>query len=96
MEVKKHQKITAQERDLIAIWRGGGVSLREAAKRLGRSVSSISDEVRRNSFQGIYVAIHAQVKTEERIQKARERHPLKGPKTYAYVLDKLRSGWSPE
>ena len=91
-----HIKLTAQERDMIAVWIGGRVKLREIARRLGRSVSTISDEVKRNNYQGNYVAIHAQSVTDERKIKARKRHPLKDEATYAYVLKKLGCGWSPE
>lgn len=97
MDSHHHIKLTAQERDLIAVLRGGGISLREIAQRLGRSHSTIVEEIQRNSFQGkYYVAIHAQARAEERKLKARRRHPLKDSKTYSYVLEKLRSGWSPE
>lgn len=101
MDSQHHQKLTAKERDLIALWKGGGVSLREIARRLGRSLSTISDEIKRNSFQDsegvrFYVAIHAQAKADKKKALARKRHPLKDPKTYAYVIDKLRLGWSPE
>ncbi len=91
-----HRKITAQERDMIALWRGGGVGIRNIARRLGRSPSSISEELRRNDYQGNYVAIHAQYVAEERKKEARERYPLKNKDTYTYVLLKLESGWSPE
>lgn len=91
-----HTKITAQERDMIAVWIGGGIKLREIARRLNRSVSTISDEVKRNGYEGHYVAIHAQFVTDERKKEARKRHPLKDKKTYAYVLEKLENGWSPE
>lgn len=91
-----HIKLTAQERDMIAVWIGGGIKLREIARRLGRSVSTISEEVKRNKYQGQYVAIHAQVVTDKRKVDARKRHPLKDKETYSYVLDKLENGWSPE
>ena len=91
-----HTKLTAQERDMIAIWIGGGIKLREIARRLTRSVSTISDGVKRNNYQGNYVAIHAQSVTDERKINARRRHPLKDTATYAYVLKKLKCGWSPE
>jgi len=91
-----HRQITAQERDMIALWRGGGVSIREIARRLGKSQSSISDELKRNDYQGNYVAIHAQYVTDERKRQARKRYPLKDRDTYMYVLKKLKSGWSPE
>lgn len=91
-----HKKLTAQERDLIAVWKAGGVRIREIARRLGRSPGTISDELRRNMYQGTYVAIHAQARTEARKLAARKRHPLKDAKTYSYVLGKLEQGWSPE
>lgn len=91
-----HTKLSAQERDMIAVWIGGGIKLREIARRLNRSVSTISDEAKRNDYQGYYVAIHAQSAADERKAQARKRHPLKDKDTYAYVFEKLESGWSPE
>lgn len=96
MEIKHHTKLTAKERDLIAVWRGGKVGVREIARRLRRSHSTIVEEIRRNRFGQNYIAIYAQGKTEERKKKARARHPLKDAETYAYVLEKLSWGWSPE
>lgn len=92
-----HTQLTAEERDQIALWKSQSVSLREIARRLGRSISTISDEVARNSHMDAgYVAIHAQRQAERRKSVAGQRHPLKDAETYAYVHDKLRSGWSPE
>ena len=91
------KKLNAEERDRIAVWRGQGIRVREIARRLGREPSTISRELSRNGHaEAGYVAIHAQRLTEERTTAARTRHPLKDPATYAYVHDKLRSGWSPE
>ncbi|MBD3279776.1 MAG: IS30 family transposase [Candidatus Pacebacteria bacterium] len=73
-----------------------GVSKREIARRLGRSDSSIRDEIKRNSFGEHYVAVYAQARSEKRITKARHRHPLKNKSVFKFVLKKLRSGWSPE
>jgi IS30 family transposase len=96
-----HHKLTAQERDLIALWKGGGVSLREIARRLERSPSTISDEIRKNSYRdeagvAFYVAIHAQAKADKRKLNARKRQPLKSQEIFAYVVDKVKRGWSPE
>lgn len=96
METKHHTKLSARERDLIAVWKGGGVKIREIGRRLKRSPGTISGEIKRNSFKDHYVAIHAQAQTERRKQEARRRHPLKDKQTYSYVLDKLKEGWSPE
>lgn len=94
--MKKHQKLTAQERDLIAVWNSAGIPLRQIASRLERSPSTICRELKRNCWGKAYVAIHAQTVTEKRFKLARKRHPLKNRSVYKYVLKKLRKGWSPE
>lgn len=92
----KKIKITPKERDEIAILLAAKTSLRSIAKQLGRSVSSISEEVKRNSRNGQYTALLAQELSEERNTASRKTNPLKSRVIYAYVYEKLRSGWSPE
>ena len=98
--IKHHTKLTPAERDLIAVYLGGGVKVREIARRLGRSPSTVSEEIGRNSFvqegKSYYVAIKAQSESDKRKNLSRKRHPLKNSLTYAYVLGKLEEGWSPE
>ena len=100
--MKKVTKLTAQERDLIAVWHGQKVSIRQIAKRLKRCHSSILREIKRNTWkdkktkQEYYVSIHAQSVSEQRKSRAGKRHPLKSPEIGSYVLRKLRDGWSPE
>lgn len=94
--MKKRNKITAQERDQIAVCLAAGLSLRKIADKLDRSVSSISDEIKRNSVGGQYQAIKAQQLSEKRNKASRRLNPLKSPQAYSYVCDKLRCGWSPE
>lgn len=99
--MKKVKKLSAQERDLIAIWYGQKASIRQIARRLGRQPSTILREINRNAFwdsqnNKYYVAIHAQAKSVERKRRAGIRHPLRDAQIYAYVLEKLRDGWSPE
>lgn len=89
-------KIKAEERDRIALLLASKTSLRNIAKKLGRSVSSISEEVKRNSIKGEYASIAAQRLSEQRNLACRRTNPLKSPKIYAYVFTKLRCGWSPE
>lgn len=43
-------QIQPNERDKIAFWIGNKLSLREIARRLDRSPSSISDEIKRNNY----------------------------------------------
>jgi len=92
----KHKKIAARERDKIAVWRAGGLSLRQISRQLNRSPSSISDEVKRNSPKGEYHAITAEHLSRARNLSSRRTNPLKHPGIYSYVVDKLRAGWSPE
>jgi len=94
--MNNHTKITATERDQIGILKAKEVSISEIALKLGRSKSSISEEIRLGSFKGDYVPIHAQALAEARRVKSHKREPLKSPEIYAYVLEKLRDGWSPE
>lgn len=90
--------LTNQERDLLAIWSGQRVSMRTMAKQLHRDPGTISRELRRNrsTTSGVYVAIAAQGRATNRAVETRKRHPLKRPWIYAYVYEKLHSGWSPE
>jgi len=94
--MNKKSKLTALERDQISVSLAAGLSLRRIARNLQRSVSSISCEVKRNSFKGKYHSITAQAKSQERNLKSRRLNPLKSPAIYSYVVDKLRRGWSPE
>ncbi len=94
--MKGKQKIQPEERDQIALLLAEKTTLRSIAKTLGRSVSSISEEVKRNSVNGVYSALSAQTLSEKRNIGSRKINPLKDPETYSFVADKLRSGWSPE
>ena len=89
-------KIKPEERDRIALLLASKTSLRKIAKELGRSVSSISEEVKRNGVHGEYTSIIAQRLSEQRNISCRRINPLKNPKIYSYVFEKLRCGWSPE
>lgn len=89
-------QIQPDERDKIAFYLGKKLSIRMIAKQLNRSPSSISDEIKRNSYHGIYAPIKAQNRADFRKMIARRRHFLKDKETARYVIDKLRLGWSPE
>src|SRR5438105_15669020 len=92
----KKPKITPEERDEIAFLLASKTSLRGIAKILGRSVSSVSEEVKRNSRNGQYSALLAQELSEQRNTASRRDNPLKSPAIYSFVCNKLRCGWSPE
>lgn len=89
-------KLKPEERDQIALLLAQGSSLRGIAKTLGRSSSTICEEVKRNSIGSKYKSIADQKLSEQRNFSCRRTNPLKDPKIYAYVFEKLRCGWSPE
>lgn len=97
-KIPKYRKLVKEDRILIAQWKNQGISNKQIAKWLGRSVSTIGREITRNNFEGkVYEPLHAQHKAEIKKNKAWEaKQPLKNPWLYSYVLDKLRQAWSPE
>lgn len=94
--MQKRKRLTEEERDRIAVLHAKGISVREIGRLLEREHSTILRELRRNRFGSGYNAIHAQHKAEERKSNAGKRHALKDKNIYAYVLEKLKEGWSPE
>lgn len=102
----KHRKLTATERQLLAVWKDEGLSNKECGRRLSRHPSTIGRELKRNNsrvslgekdFEIIYEPLHAQGVCDRRKQNAFcAKEPLKNKKVYGFVLKYLRSGWSPE
>jgi len=94
--VQIQSKIKAEERDNIANLLSSGVSVRGIGRELGRSHSSILSEIKRNCVNGEYRAIKAEELAQTRNTASRKTNALKDQKTYSYVIEKLRDGWSPE
>lgn len=90
------------ERDKIAVFLAQGVKISEIARRLKRSKSTISDEIKRNKRWDkgkqcfVYEAIFAQEETNKRMVKRRKRPLMKNKWLYQYVINHLGIGWSPE
>lgn len=97
-----YKHLTLEEREKIFAFMKQGLSLRESAKQLGRSHTSLSRELRRNIKYGIeyfgneYIPCRAQELSCKRAQKQREEAAWKGPLVYAYIRKKLERKWSPE
>lgn len=75
-----------------------GYGIREIARSLHLPKSTVSDEVRKNSVRGRYVAARAAQKRYQRYWRARHQH-LKVVMSDAlrrYVEEKIRRFWSPE
>jgi len=88
--------LKAGDRDLLALWRAQGISIREMGRRLKRDPSVISREFARNKTKGEYIAIAAEAKARERKSKAGFRKPLKSKEIYSLVMERLKWGWSPQ
>jgi IS30 family transposase len=90
--------LSLAERDIITIMQKEHQSLREIARALGRSPSTISRELQRNASPEyrLYLSHRAHGRAETRRHQASQRPRLKSPGLVAYVRAKLALGWSPE
>ena len=96
---QSYKHLLLAKREKISIWKAKGLSLRKIAKRLGRNVSSISRELKRNApprRPGRYLPARAHARATLRNQISRNHLRLKKPELRRYVLRKLRQGLSPE
>lgn len=98
-------KLSPEDRDEIARLHSKGCGVREIARQLGRSPSTVSTELvvgmwhDHNVHTSFYVAIHAQRLRQDRAMKSSRQPKLTNPKhtgLRAYVEQKLREGFSPE
>ncbi len=96
------KKLQPEERDEIARLSSKGFGVREIARRVGRSASTISEELRAGAWHDdnrhtvSYVAIHAQRLREQRAKRSYKRSAFEKPALGAYVRTKVGFGWSPE
>jgi IS30 family transposase len=98
-KTKRYHHLNQKERDLIAILKAAGQSLRAIARRLRRNPGTISRELKRNAppvHRGYYLPHKAQARATARHGAAHRRPRLKAAKTRAYVGRRLTAGWSPE
>jgi len=94
-----YQHLSSHERDVLAVLRGRGQSLRQIAAVLRRSPSTLARELRRNAppiYTGYYLAHKAQARVEARSRASRTHRRLKQAGIRRYVDNRLRVGWSPE
>jgi len=94
---KSYSHLDHRERTFIYWWRKENLSLREIARRLQRSHTSISRELRRNRWCGRhYYPRGAQMLYADRVHQRAKRYRLKSKQVRDYVHQKLRIGWTPE
>lgn len=101
--MKKYKQLELAEREQLFGWQKEGVSLREIGRRLNRSHSSLSRELRRNVrygneyFGNEYLPCKADALARKRAKGQRRKASLKNPTIFLYVRRHLREDrWSPE
>lgn len=92
----RYQRLGLAEREELSRGLACGRAYREIARRLGRHVSTVSREVRRNAaWVSGYRATEAQGRAIRR-RRRRRRRLHRNPRLRAFVLKHLRRCWSPE
>ncbi|MBU0625650.1 IS30 family transposase [Patescibacteria group bacterium] len=100
MSKKTHLK--EFEREKIEYWLRLGFGNNEIARKLARSGSSVSDEIRRNSNpDGKYTAADAQRRADQRRERKKGRKLERDAVLHDYVVSLLRGdgmlqGWAPD
>src|ERR1700693_1222287 len=92
----QYTHLTTEERIRIQVLRVQGKSLRHIAKALGRPPSTIAREVRRNNYGSRYLAHHAKEQALSRVKNIFRYPRIRDERVRAYVIEKLKAGWSPE
>lgn len=96
---KPYKQLSLKDREKICVWKASGESLREMARRLGRDVSTISRELKRNAppiRTRYYLPVRAHKRALERSIKARTRPRLKCSSLRRRVIRMLKQDLSPE
>src|SRR4030066_1263655 len=99
MMPKTYKHLDANERDILAVLKSKGKSLREISTILKRSPSTLSRELKRNVppvYTGYYLAHKAQERADKRNRESHRRQRLKTDVIRHYVEKRIHLGWSPE
>lgn len=97
--MKQYEHLTREERFLMAAYLGDELSLRGIARKLKRSVGTISRELKINSPDGTqrrYMPEYADTVARFRKRDANAHNPMKKVAVKEYVIKKLQMDWSPE
>jgi IS30 family transposase len=84
---------------MLAVLKSQGRSLRQIAKALKRSPSTLCRELKRNAppvHTGYYLPHKAQQRADQRNRQSHRRKRLKTERIRGYVATHLARGWSPE
>lgn len=92
---KHYQQLTQEPRYQISALRKTGMSLRDIAKEVGISHSTVSRELSRNATDGEYNPLIAQQMSDSRKRAAHKANKVTDT-TDTIILESLALGWSPE
>lgn len=96
---KNYKHLSKEDRDLIAVFRAKGFSMKEIGEKLGRDKATISRELQRNApekHKGYYLGHKAQERAHGRWVLSHMRNRLKNDEIRAYVEKQLKDELSPE
>lgn len=94
-----YKHLNLEEREKLYAFKKLGLSLREIGRRLKRSQSSLTRELKRNAPYGAeYIPCRAQKRADRRGARQRYKAPLKNPLIFLYVREHLRNPfrWTPD
>ncbi|RZS76903.1 homeodomain-containing protein [Phyllobacterium myrsinacearum] len=96
-----YSQITLDERRKIERWRAAKISVDIIAEKLGRHRSTISSELKRNTFDDPemreltgYYGLVADTKSKDRRYNLRKL--MRRPLLREAIIERIRHGWSPE
>jgi IS30 family transposase len=95
---KQYNQLNLEEREQLHLLIWDKISIRQIARIMGRSPSTISREITRNTppIHRHYTPHLAQARYQERKVKVRQRPRLKETLIVKYLIEKLKLDWSPE
>ena len=98
MQKRRYTRLTDQERESISRGLAQHKSIRQLARELNRSPSTISREIRRNKGKSGYRAFSAsrRAKAAASSRKRGKRKIEKQEGLLSYVMEKLQREWSPQ
>src|SRR3989344_2268004 len=97
--MNSYKHLSLEEREKLFAFKSQGLSLREIGRRLKRSQSSLTRELKRNAKYGAeYIPCRAQRLSDKRGWRQRYRAPLQNPLVFLYVRVHLRNpyNWTPD
>ena len=94
-----YSHLSQDERDVIAVLRGEGRTLRFIAKKMKRDPGTLSRELKRNVppvHTGYYLPHKAHERAVTRNHESHTRDRLKNTKIRSYAQRRIKADWSPE